>query len=148
MTGPHYHPYKEPYVPVALRTHTPSPGDTHADAGVGAPLNGHDIYAMHCLVCHQADGSGVPMMQPPLQDSPSLVHDPEDAIRRVLHGVMEGGKGPKKRSQYANIMPAFGEILGDVQIANVLSYTRQEFAHTEEPITPEQVAQVRVGESK
>jgi mono/diheme cytochrome c family protein len=29
-------------------------------------LAGQQLYARHCLSCHQADGGGVPKMQPPI----------------------------------------------------------------------------------
>ena len=142
MAGPHYEPMGDPYVPMALRPFSSSPQEG-GGAAPNMPMAGDEVYSMLCLVCHQADGSGVPMMQPPLADSPILAHDPDDAIRRVLFGVMEGGKGPQKRSEYANTMPAFGQALNDQQVANVVTYARQTFANTQTPITPGQVAEVR-----
>jgi mono/diheme cytochrome c family protein len=113
-----------------------------AQAQAGGEVDGRAVYERNCMVCHQPDGSGVPGMQPPLQHSPSLAHDPEDAIRRVLFGVLRDGKGPKPRPGYANIMPAM-HYLSNEEVAAVLNYSRTRFASAEATITPEQVAAIR-----
>ena len=124
--GPRYDPFAAPPA-----SHAP---DGEAD--------GRAVYERNCMVCHQPDGSGVPGMQPPLQHSPSLAHDPEDAIRRVVFGVLRDGKGPEPRSGYANIMPAMN-YLSDAEVAAVLNYTRARFAGAEATISPDHVAEIR-----
>lgn len=113
-----------------------------APAQAGGVVDGRAVYERNCMVCHQPDGSGVPGMQPPLQHSPGLAHDPEDAIRRVIFGVLRDGKGPEPRPGYANIMPAM-DYLSDEEVAAVLNYTRARFAGAEPTISPDHVAEIR-----
>ncbi|MFP4500674.1 MAG: c-type cytochrome [Candidatus Hydrogenedentota bacterium] len=136
-TSPHYDPYASADTNAQAAT-----GNGGTAEGADTMAVGKQVYKRHCLMCHQGDGSGVPGMQPPLQDSPSLEHDTEDAIRRVLFGVQPGGKGPGPRSEYTNIMPPMA-YLSDAQVASVLTYARATFADSGKPVTPGQVAEIR-----
>lgn len=88
-----------------------------ADAGAA-------LYARHCLVCHQADGGGVPAMQPPLLDSPIVTGPPELLIRWTLMGTPD----PTRPGLWANAMPGFGQ-LSDGELAAILTYVRRELPH-------------------
>lgn len=84
-----------------------------------APLSGRQIYMARCIACHQADGSGLPFLCPPLANSPRLTGPPEDLIRVLLLGM----KGPVVRSgrTYRGIMPSWRFDLSDRQIAEVIT---------------------------
>ena len=45
----------------------PAPAAETVSAPVNSPPPGQLLYGRHCLSCHQADGGGVPNMQPPIK---------------------------------------------------------------------------------
>jgi len=100
---------------------------------------GERLYAQHCRVCHQANGSGVPMMQPALRNAGRVTGPKGDLIAFVLEG--SAGLAPAER-QYDNDMPGFAH-LDDAELAAVLTYIRQNFDNAASAVTPEDVAAVR-----
>jgi mono/diheme cytochrome c family protein len=57
--------------------------------GGGAPADptrGEQIYKTKCIVCHQADGKGLPGAFPPLAGSDYLLADKVRAVAQVLNG--------------------------------------------------------------
>jgi len=57
--------------------------------GEGAPADptkGEQIYKTKCIVCHQADGKGLPGAFPPLAGSDYLLADKVRAVSQVLNG--------------------------------------------------------------
>ncbi len=100
---------------------------------------GRAVYETHCLVCHQADGGGVPMMQPELWNSPRTNGPATDLIRFVLAG--SAGLAPEDRA-YTNEMPGFSQ-LNDQDLAAVLTYIRSNFENDAPKITPSDVAKGR-----
>ena len=113
-------------------------GRHRQDAGPGATL-----YQQTCAVCHMADGSGVPNMQPALVGSRVLAGEPATLIRLLLVGPAKAL--PADRPRAANQMPSF-EWLNDAQIADVLNYARGTFAGKPGGITAAEVAASRRGQ--
>ena len=92
---------------------------------------GAEIYNSTCVACHQAEGAGVEGYYPALAGNPFVtLEDPTEPIRTVLQG--RGG------------MPQFRTIYSDEEIAGVLTYVRQSWGNDAGPVSPEQVAAVRV----
>lgn len=103
-------------------------------------VNGKKIYQANCLTCHQANGGGVPKMNPPLTNA-SFVNGAKDTlIRWVLLGSTE--KVPIDGKYYSNNMPAQAG-LPDKDIADVLSYIRNNFNNKSSRITVKEVKAVR-----
>jgi mono/diheme cytochrome c family protein len=50
------------------------------------PTRGEQIYKEKCIVCHQADGKGLPGAFPPLAGSDYLLADKVRAVGQVLNG--------------------------------------------------------------
>lgn len=102
---------------------------------------GKSVYLANCAACHQANGGGVPGAFPPLAGSEWAVGSEERIIRIVLNGL----QGPIKVSghDFNNVMAPLGAVLKDEQIANVLSYVRQEWGNSAPEVLPETVAKVR-----
>lgn len=98
---------------------------------------GEALYSKHCLVCHQANGRGVPDMQPSLVDSKKLRGDAAETIRLVLKG-----SAFIKNSKYDNIMSPLN-YLSDEEIATVINYIRSHFANEPGEITADNVAAQR-----
>lgn len=114
-------------------------------APVGAQELGPAVYADHCLTCHQADGGGVPFLQPPLgppeaMDGPSLVVGPvAPLVEFLLLGSAARGQAA---GAWGNDMPGF-EYLSDDELAAVATYIRSNFGNDAGPVAPADVADGR-----
>ena len=97
---------------------------------------GEQVYARNCVVCHQATGKGTPPAFPPL-DGSKIVLGPKDAqIATVLNGVQKNGT--------PTAMVAFGKQLNDVELAAVITFTRNNWGNkTGEAIQPVEVKALR-----
>ncbi|MDH4323723.1 MAG: cytochrome c oxidase subunit II [Betaproteobacteria bacterium] len=90
---------------------------------------GEKVYAANCVACHQANGRGVPPAFPPL-DGSKLVLGPKDAqIDVILNGVTKNGA--------PTAMAAFGKQLSNVELAAVITFTRNNWGNsTGEAVQP------------
>ncbi len=95
---------------------------------------GARVFRNNCASCHQADGSGVSGVYPPLVDSEWVGGTPERSISILLSGLV--GPIEVKGNSYSGNMPAFSGILSDKDIAAVLSYVRTEW--NGEPVVEEE----------
>ena len=97
---------------------------------------GEQVYAKNCVACHQATGKGAPPAFPPL-DGSKVVLGPKDAqIATVLNGVVKNGT--------PTAMAAFGKQLNDVELAAVITFTRNNWGNkTGEAIQPAEVKALR-----
>lgn len=110
------------------------------NSGDVAPAErGKMIYEQHCLACHQADGSGVPNLAPPLIEGEFVSGEKVQLINIILKG-MEGVE--IKGEYYANPMPAF-DYLTDTEIADVLTYIRSNFKNNADPVSETEVNEIR-----
>ncbi|MCC2595932.1 cytochrome c oxidase subunit II [Pusillimonas sp. MFBS29] len=74
---------------------------------------GNTVYTANCVACHQANGQGLPGTFPALDGSEKYVLGPmKDQILTVLNG------------HPGTAMAAFRDQLNDVEIAAVITYTR------------------------
>jgi hypothetical protein len=88
--------------------------------------NGAKIYKGGCIACHGADGKGAPMANtvflrpdtfPDFTDCAGTTPEPDGNWKAVIvHG------GPSRG--LSQIMPAFGDLLSDDQINDVIAYMR------------------------
>lgn len=114
-------------------------GVEKAPAPVDPMVLGQRVFA-NCVACHQAGGTGVPGVYPPLADSPSVNGPPEILTRIVLHGL--SGPLTVHGKTYNGEMPAWKQ-LPDQQVAAVLTYVRSSFGNKAPAVTVETVAAVR-----
>jgi len=101
---------------------------------------GAAVYKKYCLSCHQANGTGVPKMNPPLIKTSYVTGDKSKLIKWVLQGSVEHVQIDGE--DYTNNMPA-QSILTDQQIADVLTYIRSSFGNKASAILPAEVKTVR-----
>ena len=101
---------------------------------------GQRLYGKHCLSCHQADGGGVPNMQPAIAGGTWVQGD----ARALALFVMSGGfdSASRKDSDVGNVMPPFRQ-LADADLAEILTYIRQKFGNGASPVTAADVAEAR-----
>ncbi len=86
-----------------------------------SPLGGRDIYALHCQVCHGADGRGISGNCPPFRGSSRIGAQEREGLLEV---VLLGRSGVVERDghSYLGIMPAWRNKLTDGQIADVMNF--------------------------
>lgn len=125
------------FVVVVAGVHNAYAQDSHTVGSQADP--GKMLYEQNCLACHQADGSGVPFLAPPLIEGVFVGGGKKPLIEIVLNG-MQGVE--IKGEHYANPMPAFG-YLGDMEIAEVLTYVRANFKNKADAVTEEDVKTIR-----
>ena len=102
---------------------------------------GQKLYARHCLSCHQADGYGVPNMQPAIKGGSWV----RGEAKPLALFVMTGGFDSAQRKEGAtshNVMPPFRQ-LSDEDLAGILTYIRQKFGDGASEVTPALVADAR-----
>jgi mono/diheme cytochrome c family protein len=101
---------------------------------------GKTVYQSICLTCHQADGSGVPSLNPPLQKTKWTLGPASTIIKMILKGSQ--GTVVIDDDPFSNTMPAQPQLT-DQQIADVLTYVRNNFGNKASRVTPAQVKAVR-----
>ena len=101
---------------------------------------GEQVYKKYCLTCHQANGTGVPKMNPPLIKTSYVTGDKKKLISWVLQGSTE--KVPIDDEYYSNNMPP-QNALSDQQIADVLTYIRSSFGNKSSAVLPAEIKTAR-----
>lgn len=74
---------------------------------------GEEIYNTRCAACHQINGAGIPGFYPALAGSDVVLNDKPKHIEILMEGV--------RGSQ----MQSFAEQLNEVEMASVITFTRQ-----------------------
>jgi mono/diheme cytochrome c family protein len=103
-------------------------------------LRGEKVYTKVCLSCHMADGGGVPHLNPPLAQTAYVLGDKAKIIGIVLHGMSD--RIPIEDEYYSNNMAAHTDLT-DQQIADVLTYVRNNFGNKASAVTAAEVKAVR-----
>jgi cytochrome c oxidase subunit II len=81
---------------------------------------GQAVYTANCVACHQATGKGVPGAFAALDASPKVLGPKDVQINILLNGVVKNGT--------PTAMASFKQ-LSDVEIAAVITYTRQAWSN-------------------
>jgi cytochrome c oxidase subunit 2 len=93
---------------------------------------GEKVYAANCVACHQASGKGTPPAFPPLDGSKVTAGPVRDQITLVLEG------------KAGTAMAAFGKQLNDVEMAAVITFTRNNWGNkTGDVVQPADVKALR-----
>ncbi|MDB6071641.1 MAG: hypothetical protein JWL81_2812, partial [Verrucomicrobiales bacterium] len=100
---------------------------------------GKVIYATLCGTCHQATGTGMEGLAPPLLDSDWVLGPADRPVRIILHGL--NGPVPVAGRTWDLSMPPLP--LPDEDIASVLTYLRREWEHNASPVEPATVTAIR-----
>jgi mono/diheme cytochrome c family protein len=100
---------------------------------------GGQLYNTYCAVCHQRDGLGNDRF-PPLSGSEWVIGDKRVPIDIVLKGLQ--GEFHVKDKMYNNRMPKLN-LLSDGNIAQILTYIRQNFNNSASKVSAEDVLNAR-----
>ncbi|MGZ8160093.1 MAG: c-type cytochrome [Methylobacter sp.] len=102
---------------------------------------GEGLYHSFCVKCHQETGIGKPGKFPKLAGNSIVLSDNPTSL---IHLLLEGSKtaqtreGPKPQE-----MSSFAKKLSDRQIAEVLSFVRNNWGNKASPVTTRQVSSLR-----
>jgi len=135
----------------AIAVYLKSQRDEDEDSDTGTRLSasqvgefmkaGERIYHDRCADCHQAAGEGVPKIYPRLAGNEAiLMRNPVNAIRMVLNGGFPPSThgNPKPYG-----MPPFAHVLGDSEVAAVVTYIRGAWGNRAAPVSTLEVASAR-----
>ncbi|MBA4258161.1 MAG: cytochrome C [Chitinophaga sp.] len=119
---------------------TCSMAQTSAQGKSKQMLNGKKVYDIYCQACHQADGNGVPRLNPPLAGTVYVT----GSKTRLIDIVLKGLSDPLEINgeEYNNPMAAH-DFLTDQQIADVLTYIRNSFGNKAGVVTVAEVKKQR-----
>jgi len=107
---------------------------------------GKKVYDAYCIACHQADGSGVPRMNPPLVKTSYVTGDKKKLVTIVLNGL-KGGELEIDGNVYDSPMTPH-DFLKDQEIADVLTYIRNSFGNKASALTAAEVKSIRASIKK
>ncbi|MEY4641611.1 MAG: hypothetical protein RLZZ227_1605 [Pseudomonadota bacterium] len=102
---------------------------------------GGRYYYEYCSSCHAQSGSGYYPYQPPLAGNPVIMDpDPSSLINITLNGSLRviAEEGPD-----VNDMPYFRQLMSDQEIADTLTFIRSSWGNSADPVTVEQVTEIR-----
>ncbi len=119
---------------------TPEPPDLEPEE-LDLMATGRRVYTRLCQSCHQQDGAGVPGAFPPLGGSDWVIGIPERPVYIVLQGFQ--GEIVREGVPYNAVMPGFGRLLSDEEVASVVTYIRNSFGNEAPEVLPEEVAEMR-----
>ena len=125
---------------ICVVAQTKMPTNAAPQDPVASANRGKIVYQKECLSCHQADGGGVPHLNPPLYESTDIVGDKKKIIAVVLKGMTD--RVPIDGEYYSNNMAAHA-YLSNQQIADVLTFIRTGFGNKASAVTPDEVKAVR-----
>jgi mono/diheme cytochrome c family protein len=123
-----------------LMAHVRTPDIKKDDLEAGMVSNSEKIYNRYCSGCHQKNGQGDGNRFPPLNNTDWVTGDKNRLIRLVLMGM--DGPIEVNGKPYNSNMPQH-RFLKDEDIAQVLTYIRQQFGNTASAVSPDEVGAVR-----
>ncbi len=101
---------------------TAGAGEVDATAAARKQTSGA-LYVDKCAACHQAKGTGVPGVFPPLKGNDAVTaENPGDLLRVILAGLPGQGTYPA--------MPGNASTMSDQQIADLANYVRTSWGNT------------------
>jgi mono/diheme cytochrome c family protein len=126
---------------VYLKDLAPGKGNGGGATGVDAQMKaGAVAYDISCAACHGRDGKGSAIF-PPLAGNASIRQVRADTVVRM---VLAGGKAVSTpKAPTGPGMPSFGWRLTDEQVANILTYVRNNWGNEAPAISSETVKRIR-----
>ncbi len=105
---------------------------------------GKKIYTQNCVLCHQANGEGIPNIYPPLAASEWVLAQDWRGDNHLTKILLNGMQGPMqvRGSTFNGAMPGW-RFLRDTELAAVLTYIRSQWGNSAPPIDARYVQQIR-----
>lgn len=102
---------------------------------------GKGIYSNNCAVCHGPGGEGLPGQFPPLKNSEFVIHGEQVPTAILLRGIagplQVNGKG------YNGVMNPLGAGMSAKQLAQLLSYIRNDWGNKASIIYDDQITEFK-----
>ncbi|MBX2915114.1 MAG: cytochrome c [Cyclobacteriaceae bacterium] len=98
---------------------------------------GEVLYQQHCANCHQADGSGLGKLYPPLAKSDFLEKGPEAVLCLIKYGVE--GEMIVNGITYNKAMPGIPSLT-ELEIAEIVTYILNSWGNTSEMVEVNQAS--------
>lgn len=108
------------------------------------PTRGEQIYKTKCVVCHQADGKGLPGAFPPLAGSDYLLADKVRAVAQVLNG--SNIEIMVNKLKYTTPMPP--QVDNKEDAVAIINYVLNNFGNKGGQVTLEEVKDVVINPRK
>lgn len=108
------------------------------------PNRGEQIYKTKCIVCHQADGKGLPGAFPPLAGSDYLLADKVRAVAQVLNG--SNMEITVNKLKYTAPMPP--QVDNKEDAVAIINYVLNNFGNKGGEVTLEEVKNVVINPRK
>jgi mono/diheme cytochrome c family protein len=122
---------------------SPPPAALATATGPARPA-GRTLYERHCADCHGAQGQGVAGFYVALAGNRLVTQSsPANLIRMLMDGGFEPATAANPRP-YG--MPPYGPLLGDAELADLLSYLRSAWGHQASAVSPVEVNRMRAGQ--
>ena len=111
------------------------------DAANSQMVNGKKVFIDNCIACHVINGEGISSMIPAFKGNGTIQGQSSESMTHIL---LNGSKGAITRSNPTGAaMPAFAWKLTDTQIADVLTYIRNEWGNAAQAVSPREVKEMR-----
>ena len=111
------------------------------DAANSQMVNGKKVFIDNCIACHVINGEGISSMIPAFKDNGTIQGQSSESMTHIL---LNGSKGAITRfNPTGAAMPAFAWKLTDTQIADVLTYIRNEWGNAAQAVSPREVKEMR-----
>ena len=120
--------------------HIRNPDEQKDILGGETTAAGAKIYQTYCVACHQGDGRGDGSRFPSLASTRWVSGSPQRLISIVLHGLQ--GPIEVEGKSFDGVMPA-NAFLTDEQVAQLLTYLRQNFGNHAPAVSADDVATQR-----
>ncbi len=120
--------------------HIKTPDEVNDNLDKSKPVTGAKVYDIYCRACHQKDGKGDGLRFPPLDNSEWVNGDKKRLINILLKGLE--GTIEVKGKPFNSLMPP-QNFLKDEEIAQVLTYVRQNFENNASAVTSDEVSEFR-----
>ena len=121
-------------------SHIRMPDEVNDNLDKGVVAGGEKVFKVYCAACHQKDGKGASGRFPPLGGTDWVTGDKKRLIGVLLNGLE--GTIVVNGETFINAMPQHS-FLKDDELANVLTYIRQNFGNKASEIKPAEVKTVR-----
>jgi mono/diheme cytochrome c family protein len=128
-------------IAVYLSELPPGKGNGGGATGIDSQIKaGAAAYDISCAACHGRDGKGSTLF-PPLAGNPAVRQIRADTVVRM---VLAGGKAvATSKAPTGPAMPSFGWRLSDEQVANILTYVRNNWGNQAPAVSGETVGRIR-----
>jgi mono/diheme cytochrome c family protein len=129
-------------IAVYLKDMPPSAGNGGGASGIETQMkSGVALYDVNCAACHGRDGKGS-VIFPPLAGSAVVNQASAETLARV---VLAGTKGAATaKAPTGQAMPSFAWKLSDAQVADILTYVRNNWGNAAPAMSSDAVGKIRV----